>query len=626
MFSELAHMVMRFILLALLFLAGISNALAERVTLGVLAYNGIEQALDRWQPTADYLSSKIPGAEFEVLPLTLDAFEHGINKGEIDFVLTNPGHYVRLEVAYGVTRIATFKARYQNQILTRFSAAIFSRTDSNINALKELRGKTFAAVGKGAFGGFQLAQYALLNEGMDALETVNFVWMGFPHSDIVQAVLEGDADAGIVRSGVLEKMATEGRLNLADIRVLGARDTPDFPLAHSVDLYPEWPFAKLPQTDDTLAKKVAVALFQMPEESEPARLSGGAGWTIPLDYSSVHQVLRKLKLAPYLPTSLSMGELWDVYQGWIVAMGFLFLVTLLILLRLSNTNQQLKSTQLSLHRHQQQLEDTVTRRTDELQTLNHTLKDDVEYRIQSEQSLNDGCETLQALYGISNRQDLDREQRLQSIVDLARHFLGAESALLSHFKDRKFELCTASPGNKRIPIPLNSLYAKAAINDSQIRSREQMQDGSRYITCPVYVAGELHCLLEFSSSAVYQTESRSVPLDLSSELSLRILKLISQWIGNEVVLAGREREIEKKHLQNRQRFSEISPREKEVLNLLVAGESTKSMARILSISPKTIELHRANLLRKTVTKSSIELVKYAVLSGFGDLDDEQIKA
>lgn len=80
-------------------------------------------------------------------------------------------------------------------------------------------------------------------------------------------------------------------------------------------------------------------------------------------------------------------------------------------------------------------------------------------------------------------------------------------------------------------------------------------------------------------------------------------------------MADREKQAQDQHQDIKKRFADISPREREVLKLLVQSESTKSMARMLNISTKTIELHRANLLRKTGAKSSIELVKLAVLSG-----------
>ena len=125
----------------------------------------------------------------------------------------------------------------------------------------------------------------------------------------------------------------------------------------------------------------------------------------------------------------------------------------------------------------------------------------------------------------------------------------------------------------------------------------------------------MHCLLEFTSTQQYQAENRQEQSGLTSELGIRILKLISQWLGNEVIMADREKEAQDQYQNIRQRFADISPREQDVLKLLVQSESTKSMARILNISTKTIELHRANLLRKTGAKSSIELVKLAVLSG-----------
>jgi ABC-type phosphate/phosphonate transport system substrate-binding protein/DNA-binding CsgD family transcriptional regulator len=606
---------MRTLLVLFSLLASASIAVAGNVSIGVLAYNGKPQAVNRWQPTADYLSLHIPGQRFQVVPLTHQEFEHSINKGELDFILTNPGHYVRLEVAFGATRIATFKARFHDQVLTQFSSVIFARKDSNIDGLEALDGKTLAAVSEGAFGGFQLAQNALLDHRIIALEDMNILWLGFPHSDVVKAVLAGDADVGTVRSGVLEKMVAQGSLDMSQLQILAQKKSKDFPLEHSVDLYPEWPFAKLPDTDDALAKKVAISLFQMSQEEEATLKAGGAGWTIPLDYTAVHLVLRRLQAEPYPPVALDVSDFWQAYQSWIIALGFLFLISLMSLLRLSRTNKQLKLTQKSLHRHQAQLEETVKQSTEELRELNQTLQEDVEFRSMSEQSVNAGCEALQALYSISTRHDLDRDQRLQSIVDLARHFLGAEYALLSHYKNHQFEARTVSPDNKNIPVPLNPSFAQEAVHDSQIHTHQNEVEGDKYIRCPVYIAGELHCLLEFTSTQQYQAENRQEQSGLASELGIRILKLISQWLGNEVIMADREKDAQDQHQKIRQRFVDISPREQDVLKLLVQSESTKSMARILNISTKTIELHRANLLRKTGAKSSIELVKLAVLSG-----------
>jgi DNA-binding CsgD family transcriptional regulator len=60
----------------------------------------------------------------------------------------------------------------------------------------------------------------------------------------------------------------------------------------------------------------------------------------------------------------------------------------------------------------------------------------------------------------------------------------------------------------------------------------------------------------------------------------------------------------------------ISQREIEVLRLLAAGNSSKQIAAELNIAIKTIDNHRQNLLLKTKTKSSAELVAYGINMGF----------
>ncbi|MFT3908959.1 MAG: LuxR C-terminal-related transcriptional regulator [Ferruginibacter sp.] len=60
----------------------------------------------------------------------------------------------------------------------------------------------------------------------------------------------------------------------------------------------------------------------------------------------------------------------------------------------------------------------------------------------------------------------------------------------------------------------------------------------------------------------------------------------------------------------------LSPREIEVLHFLAIGYSSKQIAAALNIAIKTIDNHRQNLLKKTNTKSSGELVAYGINMGF----------
>ena len=58
----------------------------------------------------------------------------------------------------------------------------------------------------------------------------------------------------------------------------------------------------------------------------------------------------------------------------------------------------------------------------------------------------------------------------------------------------------------------------------------------------------------------------------------------------------------------------LSVREKEILELVVAGQSSKEIARTLNISPKTVEAHRARLISKLGTKAAKDMMHLAMLN------------
>src|SRR3977135_4539312 len=61
-------------------------------------------------------------------------------------------------------------------------------------------------------------------------------------------------------------------------------------------------------------------------------------------------------------------------------------------------------------------------------------------------------------------------------------------------------------------------------------------------------------------------------------------------------------------------IAKLSPRERQVLDKLVAGRSTKQMAYDLGISARTVEVHRARMLARLGTRSSAEAIRLAVLA------------
>ncbi|WP_136807976.1 response regulator [Desulfosediminicola flagellatus] len=63
-------------------------------------------------------------------------------------------------------------------------------------------------------------------------------------------------------------------------------------------------------------------------------------------------------------------------------------------------------------------------------------------------------------------------------------------------------------------------------------------------------------------------------------------------------------------------FQELTKREKEILQLVVDGYTSRQMADSLGLSPRTVDHHRSNLLRKFQMKNSVDLVNFAVRNGF----------
>ena len=64
-----------------------------------------------------------------------------------------------------------------------------------------------------------------------------------------------------------------------------------------------------------------------------------------------------------------------------------------------------------------------------------------------------------------------------------------------------------------------------------------------------------------------------------------------------------------KEIENQNR---LSPREREVVQLLAEGRSSKEVAAKLSVSVKTVEAHRSNVMRKLNLHSVAQIVRYAI--------------
>jgi two-component system response regulator FixJ len=61
-------------------------------------------------------------------------------------------------------------------------------------------------------------------------------------------------------------------------------------------------------------------------------------------------------------------------------------------------------------------------------------------------------------------------------------------------------------------------------------------------------------------------------------------------------------------------FAQLTPREREVLQLITNGQSNKEAGRELGISPRTIEVHRARVMEKLGAKNTADLMRIVLTS------------
>jgi len=66
-------------------------------------------------------------------------------------------------------------------------------------------------------------------------------------------------------------------------------------------------------------------------------------------------------------------------------------------------------------------------------------------------------------------------------------------------------------------------------------------------------------------------------------------------------------------------FKKLSPRQREILQLLAEGKSAKEIASILNISTRTVEFHKYKMMEQLNIKTSTELLQYAIKHGLINL-------
>ena len=348
---------------------------ANTLKVGVLAFNGSEKTIEKWQETIHYLSATINDYQFELVPVTnISELSLRTGKNEFDFILTNPSSYVEIEQKFDASRLLTLQNNRQNTPYTVFGSVIFTLKDRvDINHIHDLKNKSLMIVSRKGFGGWYVAWGEMLENEFDPYEELKELKVSNEgtQTHVVESVLNHSVDVGIVRTDMLERMDAANVIDISKIKVIGQKDTPGFPFLHSSKLYPEWAFAKAHNTSNEIAQKVAIALLQL-HPNHIASLSGKyIGWNVPLNYEPVNDLLRQLRVDPYQSYGkLNLKQAFVVYKIEVLTTISLFIASLIMLFYFYRKNLDLNIKRNKILCEMKVLEKEVESRKNNITLLN----------------------------------------------------------------------------------------------------------------------------------------------------------------------------------------------------------------------------------------------------------------
>lgn len=95
-------------------------------------------------------------------------------------------------------------------------------------------------------------------------------------------------------------------------------------------------------------------------------------------------------------------------------------------------------------------------------------------------------------------------------------------------------------------------------------------------------------------------------------------QVLLEQIERAIIEDARTRRGRSERRMIHQRIESLTPREREVLKLVVAGRSSREIADDLGVSPKTVDAHRAKIMQKMHARSVPHLIRMSLIDGMSD--------
>ena len=136
---------MKFIFVIVIFISSLNCAFAQELKtlrFGIMSFRPKDVTLKQWQPLAREFERVLPGYSVKILPMPMAELDKAAKSKQLEFVLTNPEHYIILKNNLLLNAVATLVNLESGHPITQFAGVIFVRADrDDIKTLADLEGK-----------------------------------------------------------------------------------------------------------------------------------------------------------------------------------------------------------------------------------------------------------------------------------------------------------------------------------------------------------------------------------------------------------------------------------------------------------------------------------------------------
>jgi PAS domain S-box-containing protein len=318
------------------------------------------------EATAAWLSRQLPSYTFRPVPLSREELQEQITARRLDFVITDPVQCIAWEAQHDARIMAMMRHHIQGKTYETMAGTLCCLKDAGIIDAGSLRGRKVAATHPEALGGWLAVRRALKQRRINPETDLNLIIFTGDEARTIQAVLDGEAHAGAVCAGTLERMAARGDIRLGQLQVLPLQtrftDQP-LPLLASTYSYPSWCFAAARAQDPDMIRTVTRTLLAMPpQEADPPGVPACAGWTPPREWATLHNTLTDLGSHPYWNARrMSFMMLLREYMYAFVLGGISIIILLVSTLHVTGMNRALRREIEERRRAQHALQQSIQR-------------------------------------------------------------------------------------------------------------------------------------------------------------------------------------------------------------------------------------------------------------------------